>query len=111
MAREMIDYLLVAVGTEEEQEDLLISGGDWKQGESTYQHQRQLILNGKGDYKANPTICVDASNYIDNEDKGAVKRAIAKEFMRDGMTVKDLTPNTESVSDNTVRVFNNSYYT
>jgi hypothetical protein len=104
MARQMIDYLL------DTDEDLLIKDGDWATGESTYQHQRQLILNAKGDYKANPTICADVTRYIDNDDKSTVKREIAKEFMRDGMLVKDLVPNRESVSDGTALVFNNSFY-
>lgn len=106
MARAMNDYLL------DEDEDLAIPAGadDWTISESTYQHQRQLLLNAKGDYKANPTICVDVSSFIDNDDKTAVKREIAKEYMRDGMLVKDLIPNPESISNSTTLVFNNSFY-
>ncbi len=104
MAREMNDYLL------DDEEDLKVVSGDWVVGESTYQHQRQLILNAKGDYKANPTICVDVVTFIDNDDKSAVRREIAKEFMRDGMLVKDLAPNPESISSSTAMVFNNSFY-
>ncbi len=104
MAREMNDYLLDA------DDDLKINGGDWVAGESTYQHQRALLLSGKGDYKQNPTMCVAIDRYIDNDDKTAVKREIAKEFMQDGMTVNDLTPNPQSLTDSEVKIFNNSYY-
>ncbi len=102
----MIDYLL------DDDEDLALPTGadDWTTAESTYQHQRQLILNAKGDYKASPTICVDVTSFIDNDDKGAVKREIAKEFMRDGMLVRDLNPNPVSISSSTAMVFNNSFY-
>lgn len=100
----MIDYLM------DEDEDLQVVGGDFVRGESTYQHQRQLLLNAKGDYKATPTVCVDAYHYIDDDDKGNVKREISRQFMRDGMEVNDLSPNPESVSDSTARIFNNSYY-
>jgi hypothetical protein len=96
----MNDYLLDADG------DLLIVNGDWAVGESTYQHQRQLIKNAKGDYKANPTICVDAENFVDGK-KGNITRAITKEFMQDGMEVVDLTPNAAATADN---LFNNAYY-
>jgi len=104
MAREMIDYL------SDGEDDLKISGGDFETGESTYLHQKALLLSAKGDYKQNPTMCVEIDRYIDNDDKTAVKREIAKQFMQDGMTVNDLTPNPESLSDSEVKIFNNSYY-
>lgn len=104
MAREMIDYLLDA------DDDLKINGGDFGRGESTYAHQKALLLSAKGDYKQNPTMCVEIDRYRDNDDKTAVKREIAKQFMQDGMTVDDLTPNPQSLTDSEVKIFDNSYY-
>ena len=102
--REMIDYKYSA------DDDLQVEGGDFARVESTYAHQRNLLLCGKGEYTATPTVCVDVENYLDNEDKGAVKRAIVQEFQKDGMKVEDLTPNPDSLTDNTVNAFPNAYY-
>lgn len=103
MAREMMDYLL------DENGDLRIENGDFVVGESTYMHQRKLLKTAPGEYKANPTIGVDAESYIDGK-KGNISRAITQQFMQDGMEVKDLTVNTAAAPDNEERVFNNAYY-
>lgn len=103
MARRMIDYI-------QADDDLMVSGGDFLTGESTYQHQRDLLLNVKGDYKATPEVCVGAADYIDDDDKSAIKREISKQFLADGMTVNDLRPNPESISNDKMKIFNNSYY-
>ena len=104
MARKQIDYAFTA------ENDLLIQGGDFVRKESTRQHQLQLVVAGKNDYKQNPTIGVDIERYQDGKDKGAPIRAIGIEFMRDGMTVVNLSPNPQALSDNTANIFDNSYY-
>ena len=85
MARQMIDIAL------DTNEDATIVSGDFVQEESTAQHQRQLILNNKGDFKQNPTICVGVSEYTDDENFSSLIRAISVEFTRDGMDVKSIT--------------------
>lgn len=82
MARPMIDIGLDA------SEDLEIATGDFVVVESTAQHQRQLILNNKGDFKQNPSISVGVLNYMDDENFQQLIRAISVEFARDGMDVK-----------------------
>ncbi len=82
MARPMIDIGLDA------SDDLEIATGDFVVVESTAQHQRQLILNNKGDFKQNPTISVGVLNYMDDENFQQLIRAISVEFARDGMDVK-----------------------
>jgi len=88
MATQMIDIGLDA------SEDAAILYGDFIESESTSQHQRQLILNNKGDFKQNPTICVGVPDYMDDENFGNLIRAISIEFAKDGMDVKriELTP-------------------
>jgi hypothetical protein len=81
MPIEMIDIRL------DEDEDMLVAGGDIGYSESTAQHQRQLILNGKGDFKENPDMCVGAMRYLDDEGAGELARAISVELLRDGMEV------------------------
>ena len=104
MTKDMHDIALNDV------EDLATIGGDFITGESTAQHQRQLILNNKGDFKQNPTICVGAATFIDDEGAQNLVRNISIEFLKDGMEVKDMTPNPASSGNNTVKVFENAYY-
>lgn len=85
MATEMMDILL------SEDFDLKIALGDFSAGESTAQHQQQLILNNKGDFKQNPTTCVGVVDYLDDEHFFELVRAISVEFSRDGMDVKSIT--------------------
>jgi hypothetical protein len=84
MARSMNDIGL------NENEDLDISTGDFSIVESTAIHQQQLILNNKGDFKQNPTICVNAASYFDDENFQGLVRAISVEFTRDGMDVAEV---------------------
>lgn len=71
-------------------EDLAIKNGDFLTGESTAQHQQQLLLNNKGDFKQNPTIGVGAFSYFDDEHMHNLIRAVSIEFARDGMDVREV---------------------
>ena len=84
MARRMIDIEL------DEDEDLLTGLGDITLTESTAQHQTQLLLNNKGDFKQKPTICVWAFGFMDDEHFHNLIRAASIEFARDGMDVKNI---------------------
>ncbi len=66
---------------------LEIIAGDFTIVESTPQHQRQLILNDKGDFKQNPDVCAGAFEYLDDEGFSELIRAISVEFTKDGMDV------------------------
>lgn len=89
MPRQMIDIAL------NDDEDLDIQNGDFAAIESTYQHQRQLILNNKGDFKQNPTIGVGAFTYFDDEHMQNLVRAVGVEFARDGMDVREIKMDTD----------------
>lgn len=67
--------------------DIQIVNGDFVAVESTEQHQVQLLLNNKGSFKENPTICVGAIEYLDDEGVNELARAVTIEFTRDGMRV------------------------
>ena len=84
MARQMMDIGLNNTG------DLNIINGDFLVTESTAQHQRQLIMNNKGDFKQKPTIGVGAFEYFDDEGMQELIRAISVEFTRDGMDVQSI---------------------
>jgi hypothetical protein len=79
----MIDYL-------QNNDDLLISNGDFTTDESTLQHQKDLLCAEKGDYKLNPTVGVGVLSYIDEENPQNLSRAIAVEFTRDGMQINKI---------------------
>lgn len=84
MAKQMNDIGLV-------EDDLQTAAGDFVVAESTLQHQRQLIANNKGDFKEQPTICVGAYSYIDDEPGyGALAREISKEYSRDNLTINSI---------------------
>jgi len=84
MAREMIDIGI------SDTEDLFIVGGDFLMTECTAHHQRQLILNNNADFKQNPTICVGAFEYLDDENYQELLRKVSLEFTKDGMDVKSV---------------------
>jgi len=71
-------------------DDLDIEQGDFTNAESTYQHQRQLLINDKGTFKENPTICIGIYSYLDNENPSDLLRDTTIEYTRDGMTVKSI---------------------
>lgn len=85
MAKQMMDIALDSTGI-----DLEFTNGDLAITESTREHQRQLLLNGKGDFKENPTICVGMAGYLDNEGFSDLVRDTGIEFTRDGMTVNNM---------------------
>lgn len=84
MAKQQIDIGLDA------DDDIVIALGDLMAEESTAQHQRQMIMNNKGDFKQYPTTCVGALEYIDDENFSALIRAISVEFTKDGMDVQSI---------------------
>jgi len=98
MARQMTDVAL------DENEDLEILNHDFQAVESTVQHQRQLVLNNKGDFKQNATLCVGVFNYLDDEHYLQLMRAISVEFSRDGMVVRSV-----SLGDD-MKIRSDAYY-
>lgn len=89
MAKKMMDIRLQADGELHYKSTEEGGTGDFEPEESTRQHQRQLIINNKGDFKENPNICVGVDWYM-NEDDGmqALMQEIAAQFANDGMDVQ-----------------------
>lgn len=67
--------------------DIDLLAGDILYTESTGQHQRDILLSGKGHYKETPELGVDAMEYVNDNEPENLLRAIRKEFTRDGMKV------------------------
>lgn len=90
MARRMIDVKI-------EDDDLYFKSitdggaGDFVKIESTAQHQRQLLLNNKGDFKESPTVCVGAALFLDEDDgMQHLMREITAQYTADGMDVRGI---------------------
>lgn len=73
--------------------DIDLSTGDLLYSESTRQHQKDILLAGKGHYKETPELGVDALNYINDVEPENLFRSIRKEYTRDGMKVTKVSMN------------------
>jgi len=78
-------------------DDLDMQQGDFTNVESTYEHQRQLLINGKGTFKQNPTVCVGLLEYLDDEDYNGAMTEILAQFNNDGMTVKSINTTNQNI--------------
>ncbi len=70
--------------------DIDLSSGDLQYHESTMQHQQDILLAAKGDYKSAPGVGVDIREQLDDENPAELLRTIRKEYSKDGMAVKEL---------------------
>jgi len=70
---------------------LRVANGDFVITESTAEHQTQLIINAKGDFKENPLVCIGAFGYLNDEDDGGLLRETSRQFAMDGMDVSSVT--------------------
>lgn len=82
--------------------DIDFSSGDLVYAESTGQHQKDILVSGKGHYKETPELGVDVLNYVNDTEPENLYRAIRKEFTRDGMKV------TKVSMDNTIAGYEES---
>lgn len=67
--------------------DLDLSSGDLLLAEPTAQHQRDILIAGKGHFKESPTVGVGAVGFLNDNEPGSFLRAVRKEFSKDGMKV------------------------
>lgn len=82
---EVFDFILDDNG------DLLMQGGDLLVAESTLQHQRDLLLASKGDFRQFPLIGVGVERELLNDIGPTDLRVmIQREFERDGMLISRL---------------------
>ncbi|MCD6011635.1 MAG: hypothetical protein K0Q79_1497 [Flavipsychrobacter sp.] len=87
MAKQMMDIgLITATGGA----DLKIVAGDFVVVESRAEHNKNLIYCNKGEFNENPSLCVGAINYVDDENPEDLVEAITTALLKDGMNVKSV---------------------
>jgi hypothetical protein len=79
-----VDYLL------DDDNDLRIEDGDFLLGESTLQHQNQLIVGKKGDLRQFPKTNVGIDEYILDDAPGDVYIEIRKQLGADGNIIRNV---------------------
>lgn len=81
--------------------DLILSGGDLRTGDSTRQNQYLILAANKGEFKEPPLIGAGMGDMVGDEDSDAYwKHRISMELKRDGMTVKKIEINEETIKIN-----------
>lgn len=68
----------------------LIEDGDFVVGDSTAQHQYDLLRLQKGELKQFPKAGVGVIDFFDDENPDALLREMRKQYSADGMKVNDL---------------------
>jgi hypothetical protein len=81
---EDIDYITDDNG------DLIIENGDFKKGDATLQHVRDILLAAPGHYRQFPTIGADIEEIINGELDVEMKKKIRMNLTSDGYTVGDI---------------------
>lgn len=82
---EVFDILL------DEDSDLQVANGDFVVGESTMQHQRDLLIAVPGDIRQFPLIGAGIRmELLDNVSRTELRMSIQREMERDGMRVSVL---------------------
>ena len=71
--------------------DLLCEAGDLVIGDSTRQHQLDLLYANEGDYKEFPVTGVGIDSFLNDNDKTDMIRKIRQQFTLDTMKVVKIT--------------------
>jgi hypothetical protein len=69
---------------------VMTAAGDIKHVESTRQHQNDILMARKGEYRLNPTGTVGIADYLDDENPDELQREIRVQLGRDGQKVNSL---------------------
>jgi len=80
--------------------DLILSGGDLCVGDSTLQNQYLILAAQKGEFKEHPLFGAGIADSVNDEDNTYWKHRINEELKRDGMIVKKIEINGETIKIN-----------
>ena len=80
--------------------DIQLVNGDIAYGESTLQHQRDILLTLPGELKHAPDRGVGIVKHQDDEGVEDLLRSTRKEFIKDGMTVRSIKLENNNIATN-----------
>lgn len=92
-----IDYLKDANG------DLIIESGDFKKGDASLQHMRDILIAAPGHYRQFPIIGADITQLINGELDVSTKKQIIRHLSLDGYNVKKIDIVNDNLEINAVR--------
>ncbi len=70
--------------------DIACKNGDFVIGDSTLQHQADLLEAAEGEYKQSPTVGVGLQGFLNDEDPSEMVRKIRIQFVGDGLNISQL---------------------
>lgn len=70
--------------------DIDLSAGDFQWKDATKQHQRDVMLTGKGEMAHAPNYGVGIADYLNENNQDDLFRVIRQELSKDGQTVNSL---------------------
>jgi hypothetical protein len=70
--------------------DLVIENGDFKKGESTKQHQQDLLIAHKGEFRLSPLVGAGISDSLNDNGFGENLQEVQRQFEMDGMTIEQI---------------------
>lgn len=79
-----IDYI------ENEAGDIIIENGDFKKGNATYQHIKNILQAAPGHYRQFPLIGANIRTMLNGPMNGEIRRQIRIHLISDGYEVKDI---------------------
>ncbi|MFN4249052.1 MAG: hypothetical protein ACK4EY_15090 [Flavipsychrobacter sp.] len=80
--------------------DIDLTGGDIHWAESTYQHQRDLLIGRKSHFRQRPGVGVGSEDFINDDSGDAFYREVRVQFNKDGMKVIKVKPNIDAKYSN-----------
>lgn len=83
----MTDLLL------DENNDLILVGGDFAIGHSDEQHQKHILIANKGEYKEHPEVGVGIIDMLNDDAYTESLIETKKQLEYDGMTIKNVSYN------------------
>lgn len=75
----------------DEDNDIVISNGDFAIGDSDIKHQEHILIANKGEFKEFPEIGVGIIEALNSDDIRGVLDNVKRNFQYDGMYVNNIT--------------------
>jgi len=69
---------------------LIWENGDISWGEASQQHQRDILLARKGEYRLAPSATVGIADFLQDDNPDEMNRDIRRRFAQDGLTISSM---------------------